>query len=69
MVDDELPEAARHATEATALRCLTVLAEEAANRDLPRPMLALGEAIRACQPDQARRVPALCPRRHLVLHW
>jgi hypothetical protein len=30
--------------------------------------LALRKAIRACQAEQARPVPALRPRRHLVLH-
>ena len=68
MVDDEVPEAAQHATAAHILQCLTMLAEEAANLNLPRTMLALRKAIRACQAEQARPVPALRPRRHLVLH-
>lgn len=68
MVDDELPEAARHATAANVLQCLTMLAEEADNLNLPRTLLALRKAIRACQAEQARPVPPLRPRRHLVLH-
>jgi len=68
MVDDELPEAALHATAANVLQCLTMLAEEAVNLNLPRTMLALRKAIRACQAEQARPMPPLRPRRHLVLH-
>jgi hypothetical protein len=68
MVDDELSEAALHATAANVLQCLTMLAEEAAILNLPRTMVALGKAIRACQAEQARPMPALRPRRHLVLH-
>jgi hypothetical protein len=68
MVDDDLPDAARHATAANVLQCLTMLAEEAVNLNLPRTMLALRKAIRACQAEQARPVPPPRPRRHLVLH-
>jgi len=68
IVDDDLPEAARHATAANVLQCLTMLAEEAVNLNLPRTMVALHKAIRACQAEQARPVPPLRPRRHLVLH-
>jgi hypothetical protein len=67
-VDDDLPEAARHATAANVLQCLTMLAEETVNLNLPRTMLALQKAIRACQAEQGRPVPALRPRRHVVLH-
>lgn len=68
MVDDELPEAALRATTASVLQCLTMLEEEAANLNLPRTLLALQKAIRACQAEQARPVPAMRPRRHHVLH-
>jgi hypothetical protein len=68
MIDDELSEAALHATAANVLQCLTMLAEEAESLNLPRTMLALRKAIRACQAEQARPMPALRPRRHLVLH-
>ena len=68
MIDDELPDAARHATAAGVLQCLTMLAEETANLNLPRTVLALRKAIRACQAEQARPVPMLRPRRHVVLH-
>jgi hypothetical protein len=68
MIDDDVPDAARHATAANVLQCLTMLAEEAENLNLPRTILALRKAIRACQAEQARPAPALRPRRHLVLH-
>lgn len=68
MFDDELPEASRHATAANVLQCLTMLAEETVNLNLPRTMLALRKAIRACHAEQARPVPLMRPRRHLVLH-
>ena len=68
MIDDDLPEAARHASVASVLQCLTMLAEEAVNLNLPRTLLALRKAIRACQAEQARPIPMLRPRRHLVLH-
>ncbi|MDB5401694.1 MAG: hypothetical protein QOD93_6962 [Acetobacteraceae bacterium] len=68
MFDDELPEAARHATAASVLQCLTMLAEEAVNLNLPRTLLALRKAIRACQAEQARPMAAPRARRHLVLH-
>jgi hypothetical protein len=45
-----------------------MLAEEVGNLNLPRTMVALRKAIRACQAEQARPTPALRPRRHLVLH-
>jgi hypothetical protein len=68
MFDDDLPDAARHATAANILQCLDMLAEEAVNLNLPRTMLALRKAIRACRAEQTRPVPTLRPRRHLVLH-
>jgi hypothetical protein len=68
MIDDDLPEAARLATAANVLRCLNMLAEEADSLNLPRTMLALRKAIRACQAEQTRPPPTLRPRRHLVLH-
>jgi hypothetical protein len=68
MIDDDFSDAARHATAANVLHCLTMLAEEAVILDLPRTMLALRKAIRACQAEQARPIPPLRPRRHLVLH-
>jgi hypothetical protein len=68
MIDDEMSEAALHATAANVLRCLTMLAEEAESLNLPLTLVALRKAIRACQTEQARPIPALRPRRHLVLH-
>jgi hypothetical protein len=68
MMDDDLTEAARHATASSVLQCLTMLAEEAVNLNLPRTLLALRKAIRACQAEQGRPMPAPRPRRHLVLH-
>ncbi len=68
MMNDDLPEAVRHATASSVLQCLTMLAEEAANLNLPRTMVALQKAIRACQAEQARPMPMPRSRRHLVLH-
>jgi hypothetical protein len=68
MIDDDVTEAALRATAANMLQCLTMLAEEADCLNLPRTMVALRKAIRACQAEQARPVPQLRPRRHLVLH-
>jgi hypothetical protein len=68
MIDDDASESARHATAANVLQCLTMLAEEAVVLDLPRTMLALRKAIRACQAEQARPMSPARPRRHLVLH-
>jgi hypothetical protein len=69
MFDEELPEAARHATVASVLQCLTMLAEESGNLNLPRTMVALRKAIRACQAEQARPAGSVMrPRRHVVLH-
>jgi hypothetical protein len=68
MAENDLPEAARHATAAGVLECLTMLAEEADNLGLARTLLALQKAIRACQAEQARTAAAMRPRRHLVLH-
>jgi len=68
MMDDDLPETARHATAANILQCLTMLAEEAVDLNLPRTMLALRKAVKACQAEQARSMPTLRPRRRLVLH-
>jgi hypothetical protein len=45
-----------------------MLAEEAVNLNLPRTLLALRKAIRACSAEQARPMPAPRVRRHLVLH-
>jgi hypothetical protein len=67
--DEELPDAARHVTAAGVLQCLTMLAEETGNLNLPRTLLALRKAIRACQAEQTRPGgPVLRPRRHVVLH-
>lgn len=68
MADNELPDAIRPAMAANMLQCLTVLAEEAENLNLPRTMLALRKAIRACQAEQTRPTPAQRMRRHLVVH-
>jgi hypothetical protein len=73
MVDDELPDVelpsvTRHSTAANVLQCLTMLAEETANLNLPRTMLALRKAIRACRAEQTRPLPQIRPRRHLMLH-
>ena len=68
MIDDELSEAALHASAANVLQCLTMLAEEAVNLNLPRTVVALRKAIRACRAEQARPVPAPRARRHVVLH-
>jgi hypothetical protein len=68
MIDDDFSDQARHASAANVLQCLNMLAEEAVILDLPRTMLALRKAIRACQAEQARPIPPLRPRRHLVLH-
>ncbi len=68
MVDDDLPDEIRHATAAHMLQCLTMLAEEADNLNLPRTMLALRKAVRACQAEQGRPAPSPRARRHLVLH-
>lgn len=68
MVDDDLPEAIRLATAANVLECLTMLAEEAVNLNLPRTMLALRKAVRACQAEQGRPMPIPRVRRNLVLH-
>jgi hypothetical protein len=68
MVDDDLPDGIRHATAANMLQCLTMLAEEADNLNLPRTMLALRKAIRACQAEQTRPTPPPRVRRHMVLH-
>ena len=69
MVDDDLPDSIRHATAANMLQCLTMLAEEADNLNLPRTVLALRKAVRACQAEQGRP-PSSSPRarRHMVLH-
>lgn len=68
MVDDDLPDAARHLTAASVLQCLSMLADEAANLNLPRTMLALRKALRACQAEQARPMPVPRVRRNCVLH-
>jgi hypothetical protein len=68
MVDDEMPEAARHLTSASLLQCLTMLAEEAVNLNLPRTILSLRKAVRACQAEQERPVALPRPRRNLVVH-
>jgi hypothetical protein len=68
MIDDELPEAAKLTTASSVLQCLTMLVEEAENLNLPRTMLALRKAIRACQAERGRTAAAMRPRRHLVLH-
>ncbi|HBK07450.1 MAG TPA: hypothetical protein DDZ81_16635 [Acetobacteraceae bacterium] len=68
MMDDDLPDAVRQQTAANVLQCLTMLAEEAVNLNLPRTLLALRKAIRACHAEQARPMPTPRVRRHLVLH-
>lgn len=68
MVDDDLPDEIRHATAAHMLQCLTMLAEEADNLNLPRTVLALRKAVRACQAEQGRPAPPPRARRHMVLH-
>jgi hypothetical protein len=68
MVDDDLPDEIRHATAASMLQCLTILAEEANNLNLPRTTLALRKAIRACQAEQSRSTPSPRARRYMVLH-
>jgi hypothetical protein len=35
---------------------------------LPRTLLALRKAVRACQAEQSRPHATMRPRRHLVLH-
>ncbi len=69
MFDDDLSEAALHATAANVLQCLTMLADEAANLNLPRTAVALNKAIRACRAEQTRPVPTRRTRRRLVLHY
>jgi hypothetical protein len=68
MVEDDLSEEIRHATAANMLQCLTLLAEEADNLNLPRTVLALRKAIRACQSEQTRPTQPTRARRHMVLH-
>ena len=68
MTDNDAPDAVRRATAANMLQCLTILAEEADNLNLPRTLLALHKAIRACQAEQTRPVPAPRVRRNLMLH-
>ncbi|MBS0644505.1 MAG: hypothetical protein U1E70_15140 [Acetobacteraceae bacterium] len=68
MFDDDVPEQIRHATAASMLQCLTILAEEANNLNLPRTVVALRKAIRACHSEQSRPTPSMRARRHVVLH-
>jgi hypothetical protein len=68
MFDDDLPDEIRHATAANMLQCLTLLADEADNLNLPRTALALRKAIRACRAEQTRPTPQSRARRHVVLH-
>ena len=68
MFDDDLPEALRHASAANLLQCLTMLADEAASLNLPRTMLALRKAIRACKTEQTRPVAPPRMRRSMTLH-
>jgi hypothetical protein len=68
MAENDPPETARQVSAAGVLQCLTMLAEEADNLGLSRTLVALQKAIRACQAEQARQLPGLRPRRHLVLH-
>lgn len=68
MFDDEPTDSARHTTAANVLLCLTNLVEEVDSLNLPRTMVALRKAIRACQAEQGRPGGAPRPRRHLVLH-
>jgi hypothetical protein len=58
-----------HASAASILECLKMLVEEADKLPLPRTSLALRKAIRACQTENNRLIPARCrPRRQVVLH-
>ncbi len=68
MIDDDFSETARQQTAAHVLQCLTMLAEEAANLNLHRTLLALRKAVRACHAEQLRPMAAPRVRRHLVLH-
>lgn len=68
MMDDDFSDTARQQTAAAVLQCLTMLAEEAVNLNLPRTVLALRKAIRACHAEQGRPLPAPRVRRHSVLH-
>lgn len=69
MLDDEETAAARQTTTAAnVLLCLTMLLEEADTLNLPRTMVALRKALRACQAEQSRPGAAPRTRRHLVLH-
>ncbi len=68
MIDDDFSDAARRQTAANVLQCLTMLAEEAGSLNLPRTLLALRKAIRACHAEQVRPMAAPRVRRHLVLH-
>ena len=68
MIDDDLPDEIRHATAANMLQCLTLLAEEADNLNMPRTALSLRKAIRACRAEQTRPAPQPRVRRNLVLH-
>jgi hypothetical protein len=70
MFEDDPPEAARHASAAAMLQCLTMLTEEADKLGLPRTFTALSKALRACQGEIARPlpVPRGRPRRYQMLH-
>jgi hypothetical protein len=68
MIDDDVAEAAQLATAANVLQVLTMLVDEAENLNLPRTMVALRKALRACRAEQARPPGMLRPRRHVVLH-
>jgi hypothetical protein len=68
MIDDDSPDSVRFSTAASVLQCLTMLAEEADYLNLPRTLLALRKAVRACQAEQSRPNQVMRPRRHLVLH-
>lgn len=68
MVENDPPEAARHASAAGVLQCLSMLAEEADNLGLSRTFVALRKAIRACQAEQRAPAGGPRPRRHLILH-
>jgi hypothetical protein len=68
MIADDPPDDTRHATAAHMLQCLSLLADEADNLNLPRTALALRKAVRACRAEQTRPTPQPRVRRHMVLH-
>jgi len=69
MFEDDPPEAARLASAVSILQCLDMLLEEADRLGMPRTVVALRKAVRACNAEQSARPPPIAPpRRHLILH-